>query len=71
MPVKFQHNIKQYQTRNLGSKNKSEKIGFNFFSFDSSRMDINVISVDREKSGLLINILNVYVPVIVPERSPF
>ena len=41
------------------------------FSFDSSRMDIYVISVDRYKSGLLIDTLNVYVPYLVPEILPF
>ena len=39
--------------------------------FDSSRRDIYIISVDREKSGLLIDTLNVYVPYLVPEKSPF
>ena len=33
-------------------------------------MDIYAIPVDREKSGLLIDILNVCVPHLVPERSP-
>ena len=42
-----------------------------YFSFDSSRMDICVILVDRYNSGLLIDTLNVYVPFLVPERSPF
>ena len=42
-----------------------------YCSFDSSRMDIYAISVDRENAGLLIDILNVYVPCLVLEKSPF
>ena len=34
-------------------------------------MDVYVISVDRSKSGLLIDTFNVYVPFLVPERLPF
>ena len=54
------------------SKNKSVENRFIMhFSFDSSRMDIYVISVDRYKSGLLIDTLNVYVPYLVPEILAF
>ena len=34
-------------------------------------MDIYVISLDRGKSGLLIDIRDVYVPHLVPEIWPF
>ena len=40
-------------------------------SFDLSRVVIFVLSFNREKTGLLIDILNVYVPSLEPEISPF
>ena len=52
-------------------KYKSEKRFKIHFSFDSSQLDIYMISLDREKLGLLIDISYVYVPYLVREISPY
>ena len=55
-------------------RKKSWKIGFEFtvpFMFDGhySLWTLAVISLDVKKSGLLMDIINVYVPHLLPEIS--
>ena len=65
MPVKYGKNLNNIKREILHKKYKSENRFLIHFSFDSSQLDIYMISLDREKSGLLIDISYVYVPYLV------
>ena len=72
MLTKYQKDPSDIKREILDQKIKVKKIGFKFtFFFYLSQMDIYVISLNREKSGLFIDLNRVYVLPLIPEISPF